>query len=345
MINKQTIDEIWAISRIEQKRSGKSRLEIVRDMIQCRREFGTTAKGYLSFGFSLLDPKYRPDYLSSHILINLVNQINQRELDSKWTAYKRLGQYFRRDCVHLQESSPEEIEAFLDKHPNFFAKQVNSTCGKGVLYIEQDKHGEDLIENLARDRFDMLEEPIIQHDEVNKINDASINTLRLATVMNDDLEVVFLPAIMRVSSNESKIDNIASGGLYTMFDEEGVMQLDGFFNENPYGLENDQLIVPEHPRTGYQPHGHKLPYFQESKALVVQMAQAMPELKLVGWDIAIGQDGPDLVELNAYPDLHFNQNYYFTKILGQESVGAKKVVEEHLGIKIHKDYKIEKVNQ
>lgn len=343
MITKKTIDEIFAISRIEKKRSGRNRLSIMRDMVRSRRRYGTTAKGYLSFGFAMLEEKYKADYLSSHILINLVNQINRRELDSKWTAYTLLQDYYKRDCVHFIESSDAEIEAFLAKHDSFFAKQVDSTCGKGVLYVDDHKQNPDRINMLKEGRFDMLEEPIKQHPLVNAINDSSINTVRFATFLNDDLEVLFLPTIMRVSANDSKVDNIGSGGFYTLFDDEGIVQLDGFFQENLDVLVNDNLIVESHPRTGFKPLGFKLPYYQESKALVEQMAKAMPALKIVGWDIAIGEDGPDLVELNAYPDLHFNQNYYFTEILNTPSVGAKKKLEEHLNIRINDDYSIERL--
>ena len=53
-----------------------------------------------------------------------------------------------------------------------------------------------------------------------------------------------------------------------------------------------------HPVTGKKITGFKLPYWKEVMVLAKQAALHMPGNKSVGWDIAITEEGPDLIEGN-----------------------------------------------
>ncbi len=57
-----------------------------------------------------------------------------------------------------------------------------------------------------------------------------------------------------------------------------------------------------HPVTGVALRGLKIPYFQEAKEFVLKMIDDLHIEGVIGWDIAIGEDGPLLIEPNGNPD-------------------------------------------
>lgn len=332
MIKLTTIKEILKVAAIEKKRSHKNYLSLVLDIIYSRKKYGTTVCDYMAYGFSMLDKQFKKEYLSSHKLIKLVNKVNNRNLDNKWTSYCLLKEFYHRDIVNLNENKEIEIEHFLKKHSNFFAKTLEGSGGYGVKYITQPK--KDLINYLKNNKLIMLEEAIVQHDVLNQINPNCINTLRIASILNQDNSIVLLPSILRVGSGNSKIDNVSSGGFYTLLNDEGVICLEGYYQENLDLIKDQQLIVKKHPLTQINPLNIKIPFYEEALAMVKEMAKKIPDCPIVGWDIAISKDGPKLLEFNAFPGLDMNQNYYFTKIFKTKHIGAKKIAEKQLKLKL-----------
>jgi hypothetical protein len=56
-------------------------------------------------------------------------------------------------------------------------------------------------------------------------------------------------------------------------------------------------VVYDHPITGRPITGAQLPCWDEACALALEAAAGFPELPLTGWDMAITDHGPILVEL------------------------------------------------
>jgi hypothetical protein len=57
-------------------------------------------------------------------------------------------------------------------------------------------------------------------------------------------------------------------------------------------------VFTEHPITKTVFEDFTVPHFEEVKALALKTASFIPGLRLVGWDIAIGESGPVLIEGN-----------------------------------------------
>ena len=53
-----------------------------------------------------------------------------------------------------------------------------------------------------------------------------------------------------------------------------------------------------HPDTGNTIEGSVLTGWKEAVSVVLRAQQALPELRATGWDVAITEDGPVLVETN-----------------------------------------------
>ena len=344
MITWSTIQGMKNVARAEARRSGKNRLHLYLDMIKCRRLYGATTTDYLEFAFSLQDDSLRSEYITSHMLTALKPAVNGKTspLEDKWVGYQRLRAFYKRDCVSLTESNEEEVRDFLDRHPVFFAKDVNGRCGHQVVYVEQQNEESGFVKRLRDIGLTMLEEAIVQHPDVARFSVRSVNTLRIVTLRNDTDELVTLPPVMRVSSDTSRTDN-HYGLFLLLLDDDGVVRSDGYFRPYPNAKHGYDLLLPEHPMTGFSPKGAKIPYFKEALDQIQKMAVLVPELKMIGWDIAMTPEGPDLVELNDDPGIDLHQNYYFTKIYGRPHAGIRRLAERVFGLAFQPDLSIRSV--
>jgi hypothetical protein len=55
--------------------------------------------------------------------------------------------------------------------------------------------------------------------------------------------------------------------------------------------------------------GHPLPLWTDTKALAIAAHRAFADRVMIGWDIAITDDGPIIVEGNSSPDLDIVQRF------------------------------------
>ena len=91
----------------------------------------------------------------------------------------KFKKYLHRDFLVINENNIKEFTSFIKKHPIFFAKPLDGQCGKRIEKIDVSKYEGDLFKHLLDNKLYLLEEPIIQHEEVNKVHPCSINTIIL----------------------------------------------------------------------------------------------------------------------------------------------------------------------
>jgi len=65
-----------------------------------------------------------------------------------------------------------------------------------------------------------------------------------------------------VSSDTSRTDN-HYGLFLLLLDDDGVVRSDGYFRPYPNAKHGYDLLVPEHPMTGFSPKGAKIPYLRK----------------------------------------------------------------------------------
>lgn len=146
----------------------------------------------------------------------------------------------------------------------------------------------------------LFQETVKQHPEMNKLNASCLNTLRMDTFINLDGKVEIISAYLRVSLNNSYVDNMTSGGCGVRVDLT-TGRLDKF---GMMSLKNGGVSMPfKHPITHTVFHDVTIPFFDQVKQLVIEVAGYLPNLRLIGWDIAIGESGPVLIEGNSDYDV------------------------------------------
>ena len=143
---------------------------------------------------------------------------------------------------------------------------------------------------------------------------------QIDTFINTDGKIEIASAYLRMSINNSHVDNISSGGCQVGIKlETGKLKKYGYSQIKTLGVK----ILTEHPVTKTTFEDFSIPFFQEVKDLVIKTAPLVPELRLIGWDVGIGESGPILIEGNSDYDLTGND-------LADEGYMANKVFKKVL---------------
>lgn len=158
----------------------------------------------------------------------------------------------------------------------------------------------------------MLEECIRQHPKMN-LNNASVNTIRVYSVLDKEGKAHILKAILRAGVGDSVVDNYCSGGvIYPINVEYGFVEGSG----ERHADKKEWMI---HPGTDIVMLGFTIPHWDLMKETVRKMAESLPQIRYIGWDMVITPDGVDLIEAND------NAHHGFWGRVGSERLFLEKL--------------------
>ena len=161
----------------------------------------------------------------------------------------------------------------------------------GRLFVGDAPTSLDELRTRLSGRF-LFQRRIEQHALMSQLNASSVNTMRLISFCSDG-EATVLHGVLRIGVAPSPVDNWAAGGLIVRIDlERGELRGDGFFKPGGGGR------TPIHPSSGVRFDGFALPHFTAAMAMVKRLHEYLPQIYSIGWDVAIGTDGPIIVEGN-----------------------------------------------
>ena len=142
----------------------------------------------------------------------------------------------------------------------------------------------------------LIEEYFFQHSIMARFNPSSVNTCRIWVAVERARPARVVLAYLRVGRGNSVVDNQSAGGIVAPIDmETGVTRaaIDGL---------PERTVFEHHPDHGAPIAGSTIPFWTEAKMLAEESVTAFPGLRFAGVDIAIGPEGPVILELNASPD-------------------------------------------
>ncbi len=179
----------------------------------------------------------------------------------------------------------------LMKYNSFIVKpSMSSYGGKNVQFYNNYKY-EDL-EKLFRDTVSknlIFQEQIKQNKNLAILHPDSVNTIRIMTLILNG-EVITLSSSLRLGVGKNKVDNASAGGIYCGIKDNG--ELTNF----AYNTKGERFNV--HPDGGNF-RQCKIQCMDKVKEIVKLAAQRFPHFRLIGWDIAIDEDGePVIIEAN-----------------------------------------------
>ena len=155
----------------------------------------------------------------------------------------------------------------------------------------EDYDSASLLEYMTAHKFDMAEEYVVQHLDLMALSPTGLNTLRVFTQLYNG-KVEFLGARQRISVN-SPVDNLAAGNIAAPVDmETGLINGPGVYSDI---TKKDE---PIHPITKQPIEGFQIPFWKETLDMLTRAALMVPENRSIGWDVAITENGPELIEGN-----------------------------------------------
>lgn len=183
--------------------------------------------------------------------------------------------------------------------------------GPGVFRSAEGEQifGEELFARLVEGsrRNPLIVQPRLRpHVRLVDVSNGALPTVRVVSCLNECGEPEVIGGVFRMSVGaNSTVDNLHAGGIAANVDL-GTGKLSRATN-----LGSDARLgwLSVHPDTGAQIEGRTLPLWREVKKLAIAAHREFDDRVVIGWDIAILEDGPVVVEGNGNPDMDILQRF------------------------------------
>jgi hypothetical protein len=143
----------------------------------------------------------------------------------------------------------------------------------------------------------LLQRHLYNHPSLAPFTRGALSTVRIVTYRFPDAAPQLLFGACRMPIGDAPADNFHYGGVVAPVDPTGALL-------GPAIRRRGAVIVDveRHPDTGAEIAGFRLPFWDEAVALVLRAHGTLRRVTVVGWDVALTEDGPLLVEGNMISD-------------------------------------------
>lgn len=292
--------QIDACLRFEANKDiSQEKKRIVLDLLEVKRTSEFSASEYFMYDFAHKTRIEQSTFLTNKATLEMFyrfNDLNSLNYNprNKWKVYEQLRPYYHREIC--QVTGPEhknDLFALLkDKH-RLFCKPLCGSLGEQTKIIKDtdfltDKAFQQLLNFYAPDGF-LAEELIHQTEFMMRLNPTSVNTLRIMTIRMNDRICMYFES--RIGEMFSIVDNLDRKSLICGINAEDGTIISAF-NKN-------RTAYKTHPHTRVPVVGIKIPYFLQAVELAKELASHFPGYRYLSWDLALTDDGWDIVELNG----------------------------------------------
>lgn len=264
----------------------------------CVLRYGMALTDYLNFKLYNRTAAQRKEYFGAMREEKFYDTVSPPAYKKRFTIkpdfIREFSKYTRREITVPGRDSFADFCAFLDSHSDFMSKPYDGLGGASV----KKEQTADITDRQAYYDYAMknriyLEERVKQHPEMNVLCPASVNTIRMMTY-NDNGTPILLWAGLRVGNGVNPVDNFHAQGMGVKIDLET-----GKLTGNGINKDNEEFSA--HPTTGTIFEGFQIPCFREAKEMVLEACLLSDKILLIGWDVAISENGPLIIEANRWP--------------------------------------------
>lgn len=253
------------------------------------------------FYCAYIDP-YFNNWEMAHYLDNktLYSQLFSDFNQPKTITYRQNGFWFDSDSQII--SKEKAIDLIHSVTKCFLKKATESMGGKNIYVLGNNSTTEEISDIISGVSGDIIvQEGLTQSSTLSKINQSSVNTLRLMTLLRKDGSVKLCSTSLRMGINGASVDNASSGGITV-----GV-NLNGVLNNIAYAANGSKYET--HPTSGIKFSDIRIPNYDKVVSAVKMAAVKRPHFRLLSWDIALDEnDQPILIEANLCDgELDFHQ--------------------------------------
>lgn len=236
------------------------------------------------------------------------------------------SEYMRRPwCVNTKVTKEEFIEKFANSNKVFY-KPLDGHHGDGAAPFDLTPETiGDVYDTVSTYPEGVVEEYVVQHPKMQALAPSAVNTVRMVTISNNDnpvtpdgrhIDVAY--ASLKMGGANSIVDNLTAGGMVAGIDLETGKLVTNAADEFDH-------VFEKHPVTGTVIKGFEIPFFKETIEMVYDCYEKKKIQGYLGWDIAITEDGPMVIEVNVVPGV-----ILFTLPYIEEKKGMKHVMAKYL---------------
>src|SRR3712207_2836179 len=143
----------------------------------------------------------------------------------------------------------------------------------------------------ADTRSYLIEERIRQHPDLTALIGPTLCCVRVQTIVTLEGESRIIAAVFKLQANSIGVDHLIHNAVGAWVDLDS-----GALGRGRTRGDLEYVSVLQGAEASFV--GFRLPYWPELKDLALRAAAAFPWVRSVGWDIAISEQGPVLVEGN-----------------------------------------------
>ena len=291
----------------------KSKFRMAMDQLGHIWKYGNIERYYFPYGLDIKGFRDKDDYLDDSWFLWKCAMLNTVLTDHDYTCILRDKELFATlltewgfetphtvACVRTPEEAKAVTDMLYERGRNFFCKPLDGQCGGGVFRLDTavETNRDSVRDKLSQGVY-LVQTCVVQHPEVARIYDKSVNTLRILTVMDKETgKAVSVAGEVRFGAHGSVVDNLAAGGVAVGIDlETGQLSEFGICKK---GGAKRTLV---HPDSQVRFVDIRLPFVQEAVNLAEKLHGKLSSIRVIGWDIAITSDGPVFIEGNDNPEI------------------------------------------
>ncbi len=222
-------------------------------------------------------------------------------LMNKFIFSRVFREFTGRECLRLEEAGPGELARLAGEDGRVVLKPGCKGQGKGVRVFDLGLPGgmEAALDYKRQLGAGVAEPYIRQHPAMAAFNPQAVNILRFYSVCSPAGAYLFAPVLTVADLQD--ISNGSQDALTAMVDiRSGVVLTDAVD-------QNNVVDYAAHPVTGAVFKGARIPFWEETLAMLSRAVPLAEKISNVGWDVALTERGPLLIEANTIPGFNTAQ--------------------------------------
>ncbi len=278
--------------------------EIYEDVKKCEELYGASFEDYELLRFYELPDEKRKTYVTEKYWRDLIAKVNDMKYDHyfirKIEFYEKFKKFMgNRDCISTKDLTKEEFLKFAKGKEKIVYKPAALARGIGVHIVHlKNRDLDQVYQEIMKEQEGILDEYIEQHPYMKKLSPA-VNTVRVTTLFYHN-KLHIISATLRMALESQEVDNFDTGGVAVALNQKTG-------KAKPVAITRDSYCCKVHPKSHIKIANIQIPYWKEILKLIQECTQVVPEIRYVGWDVAITKDGPILVEGNSWGSWHIYQ--------------------------------------
>ena len=328
---RNSIATVYHAIQLARKYPSSLRMKVLRDYISLYRAKGLRPEEYYEFEFEKRSEAFRRDFLGlneQRLYLDLLNPLKYFSLArNKFVAHKMLENTGVRTselyCYYQPEARyPENPECAFDLAGvlrilkakgtrSCVIKTTESSHGdnvwviKSIVYQDDDAtltrfDGQQLaLSSVLGDEALVFESVVRQTEQFAAFNASSVNTVRFMTALYPDGYAKVIATFIKIGRAGRCVDNAGGGGNVDVCVDVATGEIRHAIQFDGWHKVKD---IDRHPDSGSLLNGVIIENWDSVKAEVIRFQQAFPYCKAAGWDIALTDDGPVVIEVNDFWD-------------------------------------------